>query len=185
MKIFYSFLTLFLSFSVHAAVFTEATSESFTQASYQMSALNKAMKDGADLLKNGDLAAISAHSQYISSLVKKGESQFGSTVFEPLGSCFAAGLFSRSWWNAQLAATHNGGIEKRPGSIADALSEYTTNRDECLKTADPQAAAQAKTENDAQLQEKLGGGRECLTVFDVDPESKAVFAKPKPAHCKS
>ncbi|MFJ2713438.1 hypothetical protein ACIOZM_21530 [Pseudomonas sp. NPDC087346] len=185
MKKIFSVLVLAMAVTAHAEPFKAASAESFEQATKQMNALSKAMTDGAAILKSGDLAAVSAHSKYISSLVDSGKSEFGNTIFEPLGSCFAAGNSSRTWWNAQLAATHNGGIEKIPGSIKGALDEYQEKRDDCLHSANPVTSAKADAESDADLKQKTGGGRECLTVFTVDPATKEVVAKPKPAHCKS
>ncbi|WP_095128682.1 hypothetical protein [Pseudomonas sp. Irchel s3h14] len=185
MKKIFSLFVLFISVTAQAEPFTKASPDSLEQATKQMGALGKAMTDGIAILKSGDLANISAHSKHFSSLVESGKRQFGSTVFEPLGSCFAAGNFSRSWWNAQLAAAQNGGVEKVPGSIKDALDEYQEKRDDCLQSADPVMSAKSDAESDAELKKKLGGGRECLTVFTVDPETKEVIAQPKPAHCKS
>lgn len=178
-------LVMATAVTAHAEPFKEASTESLEQATKQMHALSKAMTDGASILKSGDLTAVSAHSKYISSLVDSGKSQFGSTVFEPLGSCFAAGNSSRAWWNAQLAAAHNGGVEKIPGAIKSAFDEYQEKRDDCLQSADPVVSAKVDAELNAELKKEIGGGRECLTVFDVDPETKEVVAKPKPAHCKS
>ncbi|MEO8646107.1 hypothetical protein [Pseudomonas sp.] len=171
--------------SAHSEQLTKASAESLAQANKQMNALDKAMTDGVSILKSGELAAISAHSKHISLLVKIGESKFGSSVFEPLGRCFAAGIDSRTWWSNQLSAVQNGGVERIPGSIKGSLGDYQANRSECLQAADPVASAKAEAESDAELRKKFGGGRECLTVFDVNPETKEVFAKPKPAHCKS
>jgi hypothetical protein len=185
MKGIFCTFVLLISVAAHAEPFKKASPESLEQATKQMSALSQAMTDGIAILKSGDLAAIGAHSKHFSSLVESGKSQFGNTIFEPLGSCFAAGNFSRSWWSAQLAAAHNGGVEKIPGSIKDALNEYQEKRDDCLQSADPVISAKADAESDAELKKKFGGGRECLTVFTVDPETKEVIANPKPAHCKS
>ncbi len=165
----------------HAEPFKTANSESLTEAKAQMDSLNKAMKDGESVLKRGELAKVSAHSKYISSLVDLGERKFGSTIFEPLGSCFAAGLSARTWWSAQLSAAQSGGKERIPGSIKDAFNEYKERRKDCLEAADPVAVAKAE----AELIKKRGEGSECLTVYDMNPETKQVFALPKPAHCKS
>lgn len=174
-------LVMVLSVSAHAEPFTKASPESLKQATKQMNSLSKAITDGVEILKSGDLVAMGAHSKRFSLLVESGKSQFGNSVLEPLGSCFAAGNFSRTWWSAQLATAHNGGVEKIPGSIQDALDKYQEHRDSCLQSADPVMSAKA----DAELKEKHGGGRECLTVFTVDKETKEVIAEPKPAHCKS
>lgn len=183
MKKILSVLVLATAATAHAEPFKGASPESFEQATKQMNALSKAMTDGVSILKSGDLAAVGAHSKYISSLVDSAKKQFGSTTFEPLGSCFAAGISSRTWWSAQLAASHNGGVEKIPGSIKGALDEYHEKRDDCLRSANPVTSAKAKLESDADIKEKIGSDRECLTVFTVDPETKEVVEKPKPSHC--
>jgi hypothetical protein len=158
----------------------EASQETLALATQQMVALDKAMKDGVTVLKTGDLQALGAHSRYFNQLVENGYARFGSTIFEPLGRCGTAGNYARTWWQAQLSAAQNKGVELTPGAIQSALDEYQSNRTECLKSADPVVAAK----EDAELKEKFGGGRECLTVFTVDPETKEVVAKPKPEHCQ-
>ncbi|MGO3029518.1 hypothetical protein [Pseudomonas helleri] len=182
---FYGLLFLGLAATVQAEPFKAASVESLEQAEIQMSSLTKAMKDGASILQDGDLVAASAHSRYISSLVKAGESKFGSSIFEPLGRCFAAGIDARSWWSNQLSAVQNGGVERIPGSIKSSLTDYQANRSDCLQAADPAASAKADAESDAELRKKFGGGKECLTVLDYNPETKKSFALPKPAHCKA
>ncbi|HCT4763199.1 hypothetical protein ACP0IK_28405 [Pseudomonas aeruginosa] len=164
-----------------AATFQTASPEALAAATTFVGALDKAMLDGADVLQVGDLATISKHSQDLSALMKSGRSQFGSSVFEPLGYCFSAGVHAQSWWLAQIRAAGKGGVEPVPGEIMSILKQYQEHRAACLEYADPAIAAQAK----AELKEKTGGGRECLISIDVDPETKQVVAKPKPVHCKS
>lgn len=183
MKTFLSVLVFVMTITANAEPFKVASPESFEQATKQMSALSKAMSDGAAILKGGDLAAVGAHSQYISSLVDSAKNQFGKTTFEPLGSCFAASNASRAWWSAQMAAAHHGGVEKIPGSIKGALDEFHEKRDECLRSANPEASAKANLEINTDLNEKTVRGRECLTVFTVDPDTKGIVEKPKPSHC--
>lgn len=180
-RLIFSFLLIALPWAANAQSYKSASSESLNEAKAQMQNLAGAMKDAEAVLKRGELAKISAHSKYISSLVSAGEQKFGSTIFEPLGSCFAAGLSARTWWNAQLSATQSGGKERIPGSIKDALNEFKERRKDCLEAADPVAVAKAE----AELIKKRGEGSECLTVYDMNPETKKVFALPKPAHCKS
>ncbi|MFN3437813.1 MAG: hypothetical protein ACK41V_08985 [Acidovorax sp.] len=52
-----------------------------------------------------------------------------------------------------------------------------------LAVTDAQITAKIAAE-EADLQKRFGGGRECLTVFTTDKNGQVV-AKPKPAHCKS
>lgn len=153
--------------------------EALASATQYLSELDKAMTDSIAVLKNNSLPKLSAQSQRFNTLANKGKELFGSTVFEPLGHCFASGIHAQSWWQAQLAAAQNSGVESAPGWIKSALGEYQSNKAECLKSTDPIVAA----EEDAELKEKFGG-RECLTVFDLDPETKEVVTKPKPKHCK-
>lgn len=110
--------------------------ESGAAATQLMAELEKAMRDGVDLLKVGDLSAITAHSRLFTSLAKSGESKFGATVFEPLGRCGVASTYARAWWQAQLNAAHHGGQDST-GAIKSALEQYQMNRTECLKSAGP------------------------------------------------
>ena len=185
MKIILGLFVCFLSCGVHAETLKKASPESLARATKQMTALSKAMSEGMEVLKLGNLNGIGAHSRRMNTLVEDGQKQFGSSIFEPLGRCFGAGVNARAWWAAQVSAAQNGGIERIPGSIKDALGEYQMNRAECLKSADPIAVEESNAQLDAELMKKFGGGRECLTVLDVDPETKEIISKPKPAHCKN
>lgn len=171
--------------AVNAEPFKEASPESMLQATKQMKALDKAILDGADVLKNGKLKSVSAHSKYFSSLVRTGENLFGASVLEPLGNCFAAGVFAQSWWSAQLSAAFNKGVETIPSSIKEALNQYQTNRVECLKGADPVASAKTNAQSDAELKKIFGGGKECLKSYRFDPVTKETIEIPKAAHCKN
>lgn len=171
--------------AVNAEPFKEASPESLLQATKQMNALDKAILDGIDVLKSGKLKSVSAHSKYFSSLVKTGENLFGASVLEPLGNCFAAGVYAQSWWSAQLSAAFNKGVETIPGSIKDALNQYHADRVECLKWADPVASTKANAESDAELKKMFGGGKECLKSYRFDPVSKETIEIPMADHCKN
>ncbi|WP_457958305.1 hypothetical protein [Pseudomonas aeruginosa] len=165
--------------------FRSANPESLAAAKQYLSDLDQAMLDSIAVLKKGQLQGLHAQSKYFNYQVEKGRSLFGSTIFEPLGRCFAAGNYSRAWWQEQLSAAQRGGTESVSGSIKETLEEYQLNRDECLKDADPVASGKAEAELDEELKKKFGGGRECLAVITVDPETKEVVTGPKPAHCKN
>lgn len=167
------------------AIYQTASPEALASAKQYLQELDQAMIDSIAVLKTGELQGQHDQSKYFGAQVEKGQSLFGVTIFEPLGRCFAAGNHARAWWHAQLAAARKGGTETAPGSIKDALAAYRVSSSECLKDADPVASAQAQAEQDAELRERFGGGRECLITYDVDPATKQVFAKPRPAHCKS
>lgn len=162
------------------ATYQVASSEALAAAKQYLESLDQAMASSAVELQSHDLERLGNQSRYFKAQVESGRVMFGETVFDPLGRCFAAGNAARTWWHAQLDASRKDGVESVPGSIKDALAEYQTNRTECLEDADPTAPATAA--RDAELKEKFGG-RECLTSFHVDPETKEVVAKPKPAHC--
>lgn len=168
-----------------AAPHTSASEQSFLSATRHIASLDKAIADSADILKHGQLQDLGAQSHTFSALVDAGQAQFGSSAFEPLGQCSVAGIFARTWWQAQVSAASNSGFEKIPGSIKDAMNSYKSARDECLKSADPIAIAKAETELDAALGKKFSGGKECLRVFVYDPKTQETSEKPRPGHCKN
>lgn len=166
--------------------YTQPSQESLKAAKELIEALNRAVGVSIEILTNGfELSKVSAHSRYFDELNAKAESRFGSTIFEPIGRCGIAANWARTWWLAQVSTALNGGIESAPGSIKSAYEQFKQDRHECLKNADPVAMAKENAEMDAELKKKFGGGRECLTVYDVDPKTKELVTKPKPAHCRN
>lgn len=166
-----------------AATFTSASEQALQSATQYVADLDKAMTDSITILKQGQLQELGAQSRAFNALADAGQAKFGKSVFEPLGQCFSAGIYARSWWQSQVSAASNGGVETIPGSIKDALNSYQAARDQCLKSADPVAVAKADAEQDAELRKKFGGGKECLKVYTVDSATKEVSEKPRPAHC--
>ena len=64
-------------------------------------------------------------------------------------------------------------------------AEYRKAKQQCeqqVKATDSQIKAAIAAE-DAELKEKFGG-RECLTVLDVDSQTGKIVEAPKPPHCK-
>lgn len=131
-----------------------ASSEALAAAKQYLGELDQAMIDSIAVLKTGELQGQHDQSKYFGAQVEKGQALFGATIFEPLGRCFAAGNFARSWWQAQLSAARKGGVESVPGSIKDALHEYQMNHSECLKATDPVALVNGEAVLNAKLQEK-------------------------------
>lgn len=120
---------------------TRASEKALTSAIQYLSQLDSAMAEGMRILKTNQLSELAAHSRVFKSLLQTGHAQFGRSVFEPLGRCSSAGGFANSWWGqAQLSAARQGGSESIPGAIQNSLDEYTMNRAECLKQADPSTA---------------------------------------------
>jgi hypothetical protein len=116
---------------------TRASAQALTSATQYLSQLDNAMAEGIHILKANQLPELAAHSQVFKSLLEAGHVQFGRSVFQPLGRCSAAAVFANSWWQAQISASRQGGTESVPGSIQSSLDEYSMNRGECLKQADP------------------------------------------------
>lgn len=114
-----------------------ASAEALASATHYLSQLDSAMAEGIHLLKTNQLPELAAHSRAFKALLEAGHVQFGRSVFQPLGTCSSAAVFANSWWQAQLVAARQGGTESIPGAIQSSLDEYTVNRAECLKQADP------------------------------------------------
>lgn len=151
-------------------VFSGPSPESLDAATQLLTDLDAAMIDGMDVLKIGDAHAMGAHSRRINALVESAYTNFGSTIFEPLGRCGVASNYARSWWRAQTSAVLKGDAESAPGAIRDALEQFQVNRDDCLQEV---GAVQGSK------------WFECLGSYGYDPETRKYFLKPKPAHCKS
>lgn len=166
-----------------ATTFTTASEQALQSATQYVADLDKAMADSAAVLKQGQLQELGAQSRAFNTLADAGQAKFGKSVFEPLGQCYSAAIYARSWWQSQVSAASNAGIEKIPGSIKDALNSYQVARDECLESADPVAVAKADAELDTGLRKKFGGGKECLKVFTYDAKTKETLEKPRPSHC--
>lgn len=95
---------------------------------------------GAAALRDADLKALSGQSKHMRTLEEDGE-KFGTSVFDkPFGYCFGAGMQANAWWQAQLAASRNGGVERTPDEIAGAAKQYNTYRAACLEAAGGKAS---------------------------------------------
>ncbi|UZE21829.1 hypothetical protein LOY67_17435 [Pseudomonas sp. B21-056] len=163
-----------MSAFVFAAAPGQKGSEAFESASRYLSELDKAMANAVAVLQGGDLAVVNAQSKRFTALATEGKNQFGGSVFEPLGSCGAAGVFAQSWWTSQLAAATKGGKESSPGAIKGALESYQSSRAQCLTDAQPASAQDAK-----------GGDGNCLTTYALDPKTQELVEVPLPKDCKT
>jgi hypothetical protein len=117
-------------------VYTSASPQALASATQYLADLDNAMTQGLQILKTNNLNDLSAHSQHFKSLRETGQTQFGRSVFEPLGHCASAGIFANSWWQAQISAARQGGKETVPGAIQSQLNEFQVNRTDCLKSVD-------------------------------------------------
>jgi hypothetical protein len=115
---------------------TSASPQALASATQYLADLDSAMSRGVQILKANNLKDLSAHSQHFKALRETGQTQFGRSVFEPLGHCAAAGIFANSWWQAQVSATRQGGKSSVPGASQSHLAEYETNRAMCMKAVE-------------------------------------------------
>lgn len=108
-------------------------------ATAYIAALDAAIQ-GAAALRNADLKTLSGQSQHMRTLKLDGE-KFGTSVFDkPFGYCYGAGIQANSWWQAQLAAAQNGGVERVPDEIAGTAKQYNSYRAACLEAAGSKAS---------------------------------------------
>jgi hypothetical protein len=119
-----------------STVYTSASPQALASATQYLADLDSAMSRGVQILKAKNLKDLSAHSQHFKALRETGQTQFGRSVFEPLGHCAAAGIFANSWWQAQVSATRQGGKSSVPGASQSHLAEYETNRAMCMKAVE-------------------------------------------------
>ncbi|TWC18610.1 hypothetical protein FBY06_11465 [Pseudomonas sp. SJZ085] len=113
------------------------SAQALSSATQYLLQLDSAMAEGTQVLKAGQLRELNAHSKLFKSLLESGYTQFGRSVFQPLGKCTSAAIFANSWWQAQVTAIRQGGIEPIPGAIQSHLDEYKFNRADCLQSANP------------------------------------------------
>jgi len=115
-------------------IFSSSSPDALIAATRLMGALDKTMLAGPSVILQGDLQALGAHSRLFGDLVASAKEQFGSTIYDKLGSCGIASGNARSWWQAQLAAQKDGS-EPVPGAIKEFLGQYQENRKSCLESA--------------------------------------------------
>lgn len=115
-------------------IFSSGSPDALVAATRLMAALDKTMLAGPSVIRQGDLQALGAHSRLFGDLVSSAKEQFGSTIYDSLGSCGIASGNARSWWQAQLAAQKDGS-EPVPGAIKEFLDQYQENKKSCLESA--------------------------------------------------
>ena len=139
-----------------------------TDAQAYIRRLDAVIKDAAPALKSGELKTHAELTQRINALSKEGE-LFGNTVWDqPYGYCFGAGIQVRSWWQAQMAAARNGGVETPKGMIANAAKEYATQRAACLDAAQKPQAKIVRIESTSETPPH----RDCLKVLGIKPNGE-------------
>lgn len=112
-------------------IYSSGSPDALVAARRLIAAVDKTMLAGPSVILNGDLQALGAHSRLFGDLAASAKEQFGSTIYDTLGSCGIASGNARSWWQAQLAAQKDGS-EPVPGAIKEFLDQYQENKKSCL-----------------------------------------------------
>lgn len=113
-------------------IYSEPSTEAFEHADIYLKIIDKAMTDGLAVLRGGDGQSIASQSRYFNALVNAGYAQFGSSYYEPLGSCGVAGSSARSLWHAQIRAVSGSRQANLSGEVHKALATLQHDREACL-----------------------------------------------------
>ncbi|MFV3371546.1 hypothetical protein ACNFH5_25540 [Pseudomonas sp. NY15435] len=120
-----------------APIYSEPGAEAHQHARDFLDAIDKAIGNGVELLRGADGTSIQAQSRYFNALVNAGYAQFGSSYYEPLGSCGAAGSSARNVWHAQIRSANSPADNKTVSEVRKALATLQRDRDNCLDAAHP------------------------------------------------
>lgn len=115
-----------------APIYSEPSPEAFEHADAYLKIIDKAMTDGLAVLRGGDGQSIASQSRYFNALVNAGYAQFGSSYYEPLGSCGVAGSSARSLWHTQIRAVSGSRQANLSGEVHKALVTLQHDREACL-----------------------------------------------------
>jgi len=113
-----------------APIFTAPSAEALQHAGDYLQNIDKAMSNGLEVLRGGDGNSIAAQSRYFNALVNAGYAQFGSSYYDPLGSCGVAGSSARHLWHTQVRAIS--GEENIAGEVSKARTTLQRDRQACL-----------------------------------------------------
>ncbi|WP_152226732.1 hypothetical protein [Pseudomonas sp. SCB32] len=113
-------------------IYSEPSTEAFEHADAYLKTIDKAMTDGLAVLRGGDGQSIASQSRYFNALVNAGYAQFGSSYYEPLGSCGVAGSSARSLWHTQIRAVSGSRQANLSGEVHKALVTLQHDREACL-----------------------------------------------------
>ncbi|WP_405123532.1 hypothetical protein ACI514_08470 [Pseudomonas sp. M20] len=114
-------------------VYTSVSPQALASATQYLADLDNAMTQGLQILKANNLKDLSTHSQRFKALRESGQTQFGRSIFEPLGHCASAGIFANSWWQAEISAARQADKQLFSEAIENALTELRAHHSECLK----------------------------------------------------
>lgn len=113
-----------------APIFTDPSTEALQHADDYLQSIDKAMSNGLEVLRGGDGKSIAAQSRYFNALVNAGYAQFGSSYYDPLGSCGVAGSSARHLWHTQVRAIS--GEANIAGEVSRARTTLQRDRLACL-----------------------------------------------------
>ncbi|PJI46529.1 MAG: hypothetical protein CTR55_23385 [Pseudomonas sp.] len=118
-----------------APIFTAPSVEAFQHADDYLQNIDKAMANGLEVLRGDDRKSIVAQSRYFNALVNAGYAQFGSSYYDPLGSCGVAGSSARHLWHTQIRAIS--GEADIAGEVSKARATLQHDRKACLEAVRP------------------------------------------------
>lgn len=120
-----------LSASLSASpIFSEANGDASQHVDDYLQSIDTAITNGVAVLRGGDGKSIAAQSRYFNALVNAGYAQFGSSYYDPLGSCGVAGSSARHLWHAQIRAVS--GEANIAGEVGRARTTLQRDRQACL-----------------------------------------------------
>jgi hypothetical protein len=121
-----------LSLSLSSSpIFNEASGEASRHVDDYLQSIDTAMTNGVAVLRGGDGKSIAAQSRYFNALVNAGYAQFGSSYYDPLGSCGVAGSSARHLWHTQIRAIS--GTADVSGEVNRARATLLRDRQACLE----------------------------------------------------
>lgn len=111
-------------------IFNEANAEAAQHVDDYLQSIDTAISNGLAVLRGGDSKSIAAQSRYFNALVNAGYAQFGSSYYDPLGSCGVAGSSARHLWHTQVRAIS--GEANIAGEVSRARTTLQRDRQACL-----------------------------------------------------
>ncbi|MBB4866108.1 hypothetical protein HNP46_005013 [Pseudomonas nitritireducens] len=118
-----------------APIFSDATGDAAQHVDDYLQSIDTAMSNGAAVLRGGDGKSVAAQSRYFNALVNAGYAQFGSSYYDPLGSCGVAGSSARHLWHVQIRAVS--GETNIAAEVAKARTTLQHDRQACLDAVRP------------------------------------------------
>lgn len=113
-------------------IYSTPSTEAFEHADDYLKEIDKAIADGLAVLRGGESESITSQSRYFNALVNAGYAQFGSSYYDPLGSCGVSGSSARHLWHTQIRALTTDAGHSIAGEVANARAILQRDRQSCL-----------------------------------------------------